>query len=156
MGGDEKNAVEQGVVVQQDVVNNQMVLPESDQEPAGQKMRGILNNKKKMWLLISTVVVVIIALAVGIGIYNTPTNRLRRQLDLGNRYLEEKRYAEAALAFDRAIAIDETCIEAYLGKAKACEGLEDYDTVVSLLEICHTLTDDSSYLERIQTIKNST
>ena len=99
------------------------------------------------------IIVLVIALAAGTGVYHMPSNRLQRQLDLGNRYLEEQNYEEAALAFERAIAIDETCVEAYLGKAADCEGMEEYETAVSLLEICHNLSGDSDYLNRIQVIK---
>ncbi len=70
-------------------------------------------NKKKMLGILAAVVAVLIALAVGLGIYNTPENRLARQLDLGARYLEEQNYAEAVLAFEKAIQIDERCMSAY-------------------------------------------
>lgn len=94
-----------------------------------------------------------IVFVCGIGIYNAPANRLRRQLDLGNKYLNEQMYEEAILAFDRAIEIDASCLEAYLGKAEAYEGLEVYDEAVSQLEICNRLSDGSQYLEQIRSIK---
>ena len=97
--------------------------------------------KKKKWLpYIIAAAAVLIALAVGIGIYNTPENRLRRQLDLGNRYLQEQKYSEAALAFEKAITIDERCIEAYVGGLEAYLGTGDaegaktfYDKTLAML-----------------------
>ena len=84
------------------------------------------NQKKKKWLLyVIVATAVLIALAVGIGIYNTPENRLKRQLDLGYKYLEEEQYEAAALAFEQAITIDERCMEAYAGGLEAYLGAGD-------------------------------
>lgn len=79
----------------------------------------------KKWGIIGVIVVVLIALIAGIGIsiYNTPANRLSRQLDLGNIYLEEQQYEEAIVAFEEAIAIDDRCLEAYVGGIGAYRGL---------------------------------
>ncbi len=82
--------------------------------------------KKKKWLpYILAAAAVLLVLAAGIGIYNTPANRLQRQLDLGNRYLEEQQYTEAALAFEQAIAIDDRCMSAYEGGLEAYLGAGD-------------------------------
>ena len=83
-------------------------------------------SKKKKWLpYILVAATVLIALAVGIGIYNMPENRLKRQLDLGYKYLEEEQYEAAALAFEQAITIDERCMEAYAGGLEAYLGAGD-------------------------------
>lgn len=88
----------------------------------------VKKSKGKKWGIIGGVTAVIVALAVGIGIYNTPENRLQRQLDLGNRYLQEQQYAEAALAFEKAIAIDERCMAAYAGGLEAYLGTGDAES----------------------------
>lgn len=85
-------------------------------EPAGK------GSRKKLIPLIAAAVVILVAIAVGIFIYNTPANRISRQMDLGNRYLENEQYEEAILAFERVIAIDDRCIEAYAGAIKAYAG----------------------------------
>lgn len=82
---------------------------------------------KKLLPFIIAAAVILIALAVGIGIYNTPANRLQRQLDLGNKYLEEQQYEQAAIAFEEAIAIDDRCMEAYTGGIEAYLGAGDVD-----------------------------
>lgn len=79
-------------------------------------------SRKKLIPLIAAAVVVLAAIAVGIGIYNTPANRISRQMDLGNRYLENEQYEEAILAFERVIAIDDRCVEAYAGAIEAYAG----------------------------------
>ena len=96
--------------------------------------------KKKPTALIIAAVVVLIALAAGIGIYNTPANRLSRQLDLGHKYLENEQYEEAVLAFERAIAIDDRSLEAYAGALEAYLGKGDqgeteafYDRTLAVL-----------------------
>lgn len=84
---------------------------------------GKLNKKK--WGIIGAVLLILIALIAGICIYNTPANRLSWQLDLCNRYLEEKSYELAIVEFDKAIAIDPMSVDAYWGKAEAYIGLSD-------------------------------
>ena len=44
---------------------------------------------KKMKSKIIMAAVMIIVMALGIGIYNTPANRINRHLGLGQKYLEE-------------------------------------------------------------------
>lgn len=77
---------------------------------------------KKVLASILAAAVVLIAFAAGIAVYNTPENRLNRKLDMANRYLTDGKYEEAALAFEEAIAIDERCMEAYLGGVEAYLG----------------------------------
>lgn len=91
------------------------------------KNEGNLQAGKKLLTFIIAAAVILIALAVGIGIYNTPENRLQRQLDLGNKYLEEQQYEQAAIAFEEAIAIDDRCMEAYTGGIEAYLGAGDVD-----------------------------
>lgn len=80
------------------------------------------------------IVVVAIAAAMGIGIYNTPTNRINRHLDLGQKYLEEQNYEQALIEFNKAIAIDEKCMKAYDGQIKAYIALGQADELMALYE----------------------
>ena len=91
-------------------------------------------NKKKMLGILAAVAAVLIALAVGLGIYNTPENRLARQLDLGARYLEEQNYAEAVLAFEKAIQIDERCMSAYDNGIQAYLNLDEPENLRTFYE----------------------
>lgn len=96
----------------------------------------------KKWGIIGVIAVVVIALIAGISIYNTPANRLSRQLDLGNRYLEEQNYEQAIVEFDKAIAIDSMSVEAYLGKADAYIGMGDLKSALDTLQTGYELTGD--------------
>lgn len=53
-----------------------------------EEKKKIIQHNKKWRFGIFAAVVVMIVLAVGIGIYNTSENRLQRQLNLGNKFLE--------------------------------------------------------------------
>lgn len=90
-------------------------------------------NRKK-WGIIGAAAAVIIAIAIGVGIYNLPANRLSRQLALGNKYLEEQNYEEAVVAFERAVAIDDRCMPAYVGGIEAYLQTDDTEGMEKLYE----------------------
>ncbi len=79
-------------------------------------------------------IAVLLAVAVGIGVYNAPANRLGRHLELANKYLLEMKYEQAIVEFDKAIAIDPMSVEAYLGKAEAYVDLDDIFMAIETLE----------------------
>lgn len=115
-------------------------ISEQETENVQMPQPDLSNKKKKELLFIIASAVVLVALAVGIAIYNTPANRVQRQLDLGNKYLEEENYEQAAIAFEEAIAIDERCMEAYMGGLEAYLGAGDvsgaqdfYDRTLAML-----------------------
>ena len=91
------------------------------------KNDGNVKNGRKRGKLIGLIAAaaVLIAAVVGIGIYNAPSNRMSRYLDLGARYLEEQNYEQAVIAFNKAIEIDDRCMEAYAGDIKAYQGMGD-------------------------------
>lgn len=51
---------------------------------------------------------------------------------LGTQYLLDGNYEEAVVAFDKAINVDGKCIIAYVGKADANLGLENYPEAESV------------------------
>lgn len=106
---------------------------------------GKSNGKK--WGIIGGVALILIALIVGIRIYNSPKNRLSRQLDLGNRYLEEQNYEQAIVEFDKAVAIDPMNVDAYLGKAQAYEGMSDLENALETLWTGYDQTGDEQIRE---------
>lgn len=106
--------------------------------------------KKKKWLIPAVIAVVVAAMAAGLGIYNAPQNRISRLLDLGNRYLTEADYEEAALTFEKAIAIDERNLDAYVGGLEAYFGKGVQEETEDFFQRILTLLDglDSDYLMR--------
>lgn len=99
-------------------------------------------NEKLIVKIQKMVVIILISMVTTrFGIYNTPVNKLSRQISLGNKYLLEERYEEAVLAFEQAIAIDEKCVEAYVGGIEAYLNSGDenglvifYDRAISAIE----------------------
>lgn len=97
------------------------------------------NVRKKIIIIFSAIAVLLLNCA-GIGIYNSPENRLARQLDLGYKYLQEGKYKEAVLVFEQIIAIDDKCIKAYAGELEAYIAIGDranmeefYDKALSVV-----------------------
>lgn len=107
--------------------------------------------EKKKVLPFIIVAAALIALIVGIGIYNTPANRVRRQLELGQKYLEEENYEQAIVEFNKAIAIDDRCMEAYIGGIKSYQGLDDKE---GLPDIYERALDAAAKLEESELAEN--
>lgn len=55
-------------------------------------------------------------------------------MNLGHRYMEEGNYEQAALTFDKAIAIDDRCIESYAGGIKSYQLLGDKGGLTNIYE----------------------
>ncbi len=115
--------------------------------------------KKKLLFVLAAAGVILIAVIAGIAIYNTPANRLSRQVDLGNRYLKEGNYEQAVIAFDLAIAIDPKNAEAldgleaaYLAYAQSVADVGDYERAISILEEGFEKTGRESLRAKIEEI----
>ena len=65
----------------------------------------------------------------------TRLNELEKNnaLELARQYLAEKEYSKAAEQFQNVLNIDYSCVEAYLGKADAYMGLNDFNSADSIL-----------------------
>lgn len=113
-----------------------------------------MKNKKKFARAIIAGVIVMIAVTVGIlAYYNSDGVRLKRQLDLGNRYLAELNYEEATVAYEAAIAIEPMSVEAYLGLADAYLGKGDYEAAAEKLQRGYELTGDESLKQKLEEVK---
>lgn len=69
--------------------------------------------------------------------------RVTEQLELGYRYLEEEKYEEAVVAFEKVIEIDARQVPAYLGEATAYVAMEDYQNAVEVLERGYRQAEDT-------------
>jgi len=108
--------------------NEKTVLSENENiSPKKKNNKGII-----IGIIIAAVIV--LAVGIGLGIYNSPENRMSRQLDLGQKYLEEQNYEQAVVAFNDAIEIDDRCLEAYLGGMEAYAMLGDIENQKALYE----------------------
>jgi len=113
--------------------------------------------KNNKGILIGIIIAVAIALAVGIGfgIYNSPENRLSRQLDLGQKYLEEQNYEQAIVAFNQAIVLEPMSVEAYMGLADAYIGMGDTEAALEALRAGYEITQSDEIIVRIQEIEKA-
>lgn len=82
---------------------------------------------KQRIIICVSVVMFIIAAFISISMYNTTEKRIQRQLDLGYKYLENQQYEEACLACEKAIGIDDKCIEAYAMLIHAYEHMDSVE-----------------------------
>lgn len=124
-------------------MNEGKIKAEADMPDVPKKSKG-----KKYGIVVASAVVLLFVF-IGISIYNTPANRLQRQLDLGQRYLKEQDYEQAVIEFDKAIAIDPMNADAYLGKADAYMGLGDEQAAYATLEAGYAATGDERIKEKL-------
>lgn len=84
---------------------------------------------------------------------NSDAVRIRKALQLGQKYLSELDYEEAVVSFNEVIAIDPMSVDAYLGLAEAYEGLGDMEEAIITLESGYRLTGDDRIEKRIEKLQ---
>lgn len=115
---------------------------------------------KKIKIIIGIFVAVIIGMVVGLFIYsNSDSRELKKQLDLGHKYLLEFDYEQAIATFEKAIEIDPLCEEAYLGLADAYIAKGDYDDAKDVLQKGYELIGSDALKDKLdwleQEIRNA-
>lgn len=120
-------------------------------------MDKIKNNKKLLYIGLFGLA----ALVLGVScffIYNSnPTVQLRKQLDLGNKYLLEQDYESAVIAYENAITIDEMNLEAYAGGLEAYLNVREPQQVQEFFECALKVIrglDDNVYNENVVFVIN--
>ncbi len=73
------------------------------------------------------------------------TNKYRKRLELGWKYLSETSYSEAVTAFTTAIRLNPDDIEAHLARAQAYAALEKYEEAAADYTTVIERTDDQPY-----------
>lgn len=110
--------------------------------------------KKYLQYVLIVVGVILTAVIAGIGIYNTPTKRLDRMLDLGNKYLEAYDYEQAVIQFKKAIEINPMSVEAYLGMVEVYIRTGDFDMALEYAKKGYELTGDERLREKAEMIES--
>lgn len=94
----------------------------------------------KQWKMAGLLTVFLIVFGIIVGVYNAQPQRINRQLSLGYKYLESRKYEEAIIAFTNVIDIDASCIEAYVASMEAFKNVnnvesmkEIYDTALNIM-----------------------
>ncbi|KUO71429.1 MAG: hypothetical protein APF81_08995 [Desulfosporosinus sp. BRH_c37] len=88
---------------------------------------------KKVVIIITAVLVLLIGGGVAYAT-NTPTARAECQLNLGNKYLQDGKYQEAILAFEKVIEIEPKNIPARLGLGNAYIATKEFDKAEAVLK----------------------
>ena len=88
---------------------------------------------KKLIIIITTVLVLIIGGGVAYAT-NTPTARADRELKLANKYLQDGKYQEAILAFQKVIEIEPKNIPARLGLGKVYVATKEFTKAETVLK----------------------
>ena len=109
-------------------------ISEETGEAETEKSGGQRKFKKGIIVAAATAIVIVLAAFINIWLHNAPARQLAKQLDLGNRYLEEMDYEQAVVAFTKAIEIDPMNVDAYIGAADAYIGLGDLESAKAVLE----------------------
>ena len=95
-----------------------------------------LSRKKKIMLAVGIVVflAVVCGFVAVMAIGGNREGNAQEQLSLGERYLAEMDYERAVAAFEMAIELEPRNIDAYIGLARAYDGLGDTDLALETLE----------------------
>lgn len=101
------------------------------------------NNKRKKTTIIAIIAVLIIALIVGVYISGSSGRELKKQLDLGYKFLTEQEYEQAIASFKKAIKIDPLNESAYLGMAETYVRMGDFEEAKSVLEDAKKLFEEN-------------
>ena len=96
--------------------------------------RKIPKGNVNKWILAAAGFLVIAATVIGLMIYNSPQNRQERLLRLGHTHLDNGEYEEAIVVFEKVIAIDEKCVEAYAGAVDAYIHTEDTEGMTAFYD----------------------
>lgn len=109
---------------------------------------------KKKIIGLSVIFIVIVIIIIGVILYqNNDAINVRKQLDLGEKYLSELEYDQAAAAYEAAIEIEPMNVDAYLGLADVYMGKGDYEAAVRVLQKGYDLTQDETLKGKMDEVK---
>lgn len=109
-------------------------------------------NGKMMAAIIGIIVVAVIA-----GFFacsNRTEVRVRKQLALGQKYLEEMNYEQAVVAFELALEIEPMSVEAYLGLVEVYIRTGDFEIALEYATKGYEVTKDERLKEKINMIES--
>ena len=131
IGPDEKFCSKCGCSVNESTAGaDNTVVPEQTENFPVKKKKSFL----PIILLVSVLVLAVAIVSAVFIVSSSPSRRYQKQLDLGNRYMEELDYERAIAAFEAAIEIEPKNVEPYKGLVEAYLNLEDYDELADVYE----------------------
>lgn len=112
------------------------------------KWKVVLSKKSIYFISVSILCVV----AIAIVLFNIVFSLLGKQLDLGQKYMDEGDWMQAIVAFDEAINIDPKNEDAYIKKAEVYLNLNDMDNAVETLIEGYRVTSGKKIKKQINKI----
>ncbi len=110
----------------------------------------------RRWAVIGIVTALIVL--VGVLVFSlsggSSAEKLQKQLDLGQKNLEEMNYEEAVVAFEAAIEIDPMNVDAYLGLVEVYTRTEEFDTALEYAKKGYEATGDERLKEKMEMIES--
>lgn len=105
-----------------------------------------LNGKKIA--IVFVIILLAVLCVVGVAVARGRSNQKDNLLELGQRYLDELNYEQAAVCFEEYLEIDPKSADAYIGLAEAYIGMEEYSKALDVLEKGYSATGDT-YLDEL-------
>ena len=99
--------------------------------------------KKKIIVLFIVLLVIVIGVC-SICYANSDAVQIRKQLDLGQKYLSELDYEQAIVVYEAVLDIDDSNIVAYLGMAESYASMGNYEKAVEILQTGYDITEDET------------
>lgn len=106
--------------------------------------------KKSVKKIVSVVGMLALSAVTIVAAGASPVKKLAKQLTLGEQYLQEANYDKAAEAYQNALEIDETSIEAYLGLDEALYANGKVDDALAVLDTAFKKTGDEQFKDLIK------
>ena len=116
--------------------------------PLAEKPKGF-SNKKKFIIIGAAAVVGLGALGAGAAYFITSRNSADKLVELANKYLESGEYDKAIIEFEKILTMDEKCVDAYIGIARAYIGLGKEDIAIKYLQDGLRITGDPKLQEML-------
>ena len=93
------------------------------------------NKGDSVKIAILSICIVAVLAVIGVIVFiNTPAQRLKRQVKLGDKYLSELNYEDAIMAYGLAVSIDPRNTAGYIGLAEVFLKMEDYESAKAIIE----------------------
>lgn len=105
--------------------------------------------KGKIVLIILAVIIVAAGIAAAV-ILNSTTFKYSRQMKLADKYVTEKEFDDAVIAYKRAIEIDPYNAEAYICLAEIYAEMGEFDKALRIAEKGYKKTDDRDLKKLVQ------
>lgn len=113
------------------------------------------SHKKLILIIVAIACILCAALTTVILVRgNSKAKKLEKQLELGEKYLDELEYERAIAAYEEAIEIESNCVDAYLAMAEIYVEMDDYESALEVLEDGYDATESEDIEDMLDEIED--